>query len=174
MAIRQRKLRSQLLAWLLVPLTLLLIADAYVSYRIALGFSREAYDRSLVEVAHEVVGRLLADAHERRELARPQALHHRAAEEAVVLRADVVEALLRDACGDLGEMYGPSMFKPAMAGSSTLINTRALAAKFSTDDVIRVGRHRVTPVDRIRFSARATASAVSSRLLKSIPAKPLT
>jgi two-component system sensor histidine kinase TctE len=61
MAIRQRKLRSQLLAWLLVPLTLLLIADAYVSYRIALGFSREAYDRSLVEVAHEVALHLRAE-----------------------------------------------------------------------------------------------------------------
>lgn len=58
---RQRKLRSQLLAWLLVPLTLLLVADAYVSYRIALGFSREAYDRSLVEVAHEVALHLRAE-----------------------------------------------------------------------------------------------------------------
>ncbi|MGH8636218.1 MAG: sensor histidine kinase N-terminal domain-containing protein, partial [Burkholderiales bacterium] len=47
-------LRNQLLVWLLVPLALLLSADAYISYRVALGFSREAYDRSLIEVAHEI------------------------------------------------------------------------------------------------------------------------
>ncbi|MGH8665945.1 MAG: sensor histidine kinase N-terminal domain-containing protein [Burkholderiales bacterium] len=51
---KQRMLRNQLLVWLLVPLALLLSADAYISYRVALGFSREAYDRSLIEVAHEI------------------------------------------------------------------------------------------------------------------------
>jgi two-component system sensor histidine kinase TctE len=50
----QRLLRNQLLTWLLVPLALLLSADAYISYRVALGFAREAYDRSLIEVAHEI------------------------------------------------------------------------------------------------------------------------
>jgi two-component system sensor histidine kinase TctE len=47
-------LRHQLLVWLLVPLALLLSADAYVSYRVALNFARHAYDRSLVEIAHEI------------------------------------------------------------------------------------------------------------------------
>jgi hypothetical protein len=47
-------LRRQLLTWLLVPLTLLLIADAFVSYWITLDFSRRAYDRTLIEIAHEV------------------------------------------------------------------------------------------------------------------------
>jgi len=47
-------LRRQLLVWLLVPLLLLLSADAYVSYWVALDFSRRAYDRSLIEIAHEV------------------------------------------------------------------------------------------------------------------------
>lgn len=47
-------LRRQLLVWLLVPLALLLVADAFVSYWIALDFSRRAYDRSLIEIAHEV------------------------------------------------------------------------------------------------------------------------
>ncbi|MCC6533897.1 MAG: sensor histidine kinase N-terminal domain-containing protein [Burkholderiales bacterium] len=50
----QPRLRSQLLTWLLVPLALLLIADAFVSYWIALEFSRRAYDRSLIEIAHEI------------------------------------------------------------------------------------------------------------------------
>ena len=47
-------LRRQLLTWLLVPLTLLLLADAFVSYWITLDFSRRAYDRSLIEIAHEI------------------------------------------------------------------------------------------------------------------------
>src|SRR5690554_4526430 len=61
MPARQRMLTSQLLVWLLLPLTLLLIADAYVSYRVALGFARAAYDRSLIEVAHEIALHLRLD-----------------------------------------------------------------------------------------------------------------
>ena len=51
---RQQLLRSQLLTWLLAPLFLLLIADAAISYWIALDASRRAYDRSLVEIARGV------------------------------------------------------------------------------------------------------------------------
>ena len=47
-------LRSQLLRWLLVPLLALLLADAFVSYRISLGFAHRAYDRSLLDIAREV------------------------------------------------------------------------------------------------------------------------
>jgi two-component system, OmpR family, sensor histidine kinase TctE len=54
-------LRQQLLVWLLVPLALLLCADAYVSYRIALRFARDAYDRSLIEIAHEIALHLRVD-----------------------------------------------------------------------------------------------------------------
>jgi two-component system sensor histidine kinase TctE len=50
----QPLLRNQLLRWLLVPLALLLTADAFISYWIALDFSRRAYDRSLIEIAHEI------------------------------------------------------------------------------------------------------------------------
>jgi len=51
---RQPLLRSQLLTWLLVPLFLLLTADAAISYWIALSSSQRAYDRSLVEIARGV------------------------------------------------------------------------------------------------------------------------
>jgi len=47
-------LRTQLLTWLLVPLSMLLAADTFVSYRVALDFSQRAYDRTLVEIAREV------------------------------------------------------------------------------------------------------------------------
>jgi two-component system sensor histidine kinase TctE len=46
-------LRRQLLAWLLAPLFLLLTADTFVSYWVALSFSRGAHDRTLLEVARE-------------------------------------------------------------------------------------------------------------------------
>ena len=49
-----RKLRTQLLTWLFVPLLLLLIIDTFVSYWVAIEFSRRAYDRSLVEIAREI------------------------------------------------------------------------------------------------------------------------
>lgn len=49
-----RKLRSQLLTWLLIPLFLLLIVDSFITYSVALEFSRRAYDRSLVDVAREL------------------------------------------------------------------------------------------------------------------------
>jgi two-component system sensor histidine kinase TctE len=61
MASNQRMLRNQLLTWLLVPLALLLSADAYIGYRVALNFSREAYDRSLIEVAHEIALHVRSD-----------------------------------------------------------------------------------------------------------------
>lgn len=57
-------LRHQLLRWLLVPLSLLLTADAFFSYWMALGFSQRAYDRSLVELAREVSVHLLANGRE--------------------------------------------------------------------------------------------------------------
>lgn len=47
-------LRTQLLARLLVPLAILLVIDAIVSYAIALSFAQKAHDRALVEVAHEL------------------------------------------------------------------------------------------------------------------------
>ena len=47
-------LRRQLLGWLLIPLSLLLIADAFVSYWAALKFAQRAYDRALIEIARDV------------------------------------------------------------------------------------------------------------------------
>jgi two-component system sensor histidine kinase TctE len=47
-------LRSQLLKFLLPPLLLLLIADSFVSYWVALSFAERAYDVALVEIVREV------------------------------------------------------------------------------------------------------------------------
>jgi two-component system sensor histidine kinase TctE len=49
----QPLLRTKLLQWLLVPLALLLTADTFISYWVALRFSERAYDHALVEVARE-------------------------------------------------------------------------------------------------------------------------
>jgi len=51
---RRPLLRTQLLAWLLAPLFLLLTADTFISYWVALDFSRRAHDRTLVGVARDV------------------------------------------------------------------------------------------------------------------------
>ncbi|MDP2239330.1 MAG: sensor histidine kinase N-terminal domain-containing protein [Burkholderiales bacterium] len=53
-ATRHPLLRTQLLAWLLVPLFALLTANTFVSYWVALNFSQRAHDRTLVEIAREV------------------------------------------------------------------------------------------------------------------------
>lgn len=60
MARRDPSLRGQLLTWLLVPLALLLAADAFISYRIASSFTQRAHDRALVEIAHEIALRVRA------------------------------------------------------------------------------------------------------------------
>lgn len=64
MSAEEPLLRHQLLRWLLVPLSLLLTADAFFSYWMALGFSQRAYDRSLVELVREVSLHLLANGRE--------------------------------------------------------------------------------------------------------------
>jgi len=53
MAPERPQLRRQLLGWLLAPLVLLLSADTFVSYWVALSFSQRAHDRTLLEVARE-------------------------------------------------------------------------------------------------------------------------
>ncbi len=52
--VRRPLLRRQLLAGLLAPLFLLLAADTFISYRVALDFSQRAHDRMLAGIAREV------------------------------------------------------------------------------------------------------------------------
>lgn len=54
MSARPPQLRTQLLVWVLAPLFVLLTADTFATYWIALRFSQRAYDRSLVEIAREI------------------------------------------------------------------------------------------------------------------------
>ena len=48
------QLRTQLLAWLLVPLAALLGADAFIGYAVALNFAERGHDRALTEIARDV------------------------------------------------------------------------------------------------------------------------
>ena len=50
----QRLLRTQLLRWLLYPLLTILIIDSAVSFGLAGHFSKNAYDKALIEVGHEL------------------------------------------------------------------------------------------------------------------------
>jgi len=47
-------LRTQLLRWLLYPLLLLLALDSAIGFVLADRFSRDAYDKALIEIAHEL------------------------------------------------------------------------------------------------------------------------
>src|SRR6478735_10487053 len=49
------RLQRTLLAWLLGPLSVLLVLDAGVAYWTSLYFSNRAYDRALGEIARELV-----------------------------------------------------------------------------------------------------------------------
>jgi len=51
---RSRTLRSQLLRWLLIPLTLLFLADAFGSYVVARHLADRVYDGELLEIAREL------------------------------------------------------------------------------------------------------------------------
>ena len=50
----QPLLRTQLLRWLLVPLTALLTVDTFVGYLVAVNFAQRAYDRVLLEIARDL------------------------------------------------------------------------------------------------------------------------
>ncbi len=58
---RSRSLRSQLLRWLLVPLTLLFLADAIGSFIVARHLSDQVYDNELLEIARELTLHVKAD-----------------------------------------------------------------------------------------------------------------
>ncbi len=51
---RSGSLRTQLLRWLLIPLTLLFLADAIGSYSVARHLSDQVYDGELLEIAREL------------------------------------------------------------------------------------------------------------------------
>lgn len=47
-------LRSQLLKWLLYPLLFVLVLDSAIGFGLAARFSTDAYDKALIEIAHEL------------------------------------------------------------------------------------------------------------------------
>ena len=51
---RKFLLRTQLLRWLLYPLLVLLALDSAIGFGLAARFSRDAYDKALIEIAHEL------------------------------------------------------------------------------------------------------------------------
>src|SRR5262245_57919905 len=73
-----------------------------------------------------------------------------------------------------GDMYGPSMCMPTIAGSENLRMDRTQLENRSSEDVMRVGRNLVTPVALSASVACFNWSAVQPGVLKSTPAKPLT
>jgi two-component system sensor histidine kinase TctE len=61
MRLEERSLRAQLLTWLLVPLSLVLAADALITLRDSREFAERAYDRALLEIARDIALHLRID-----------------------------------------------------------------------------------------------------------------
>jgi two-component system sensor histidine kinase TctE len=93
---REPWLRRKLLTWLLIPLSLLLIADMFISYWVALSFSQRAYDRTLLEIAREVSLRV-GGANGRLEFDMPEAVRE-------VLFNDPSDALYYEVSASNGEV----------------------------------------------------------------------
>lgn len=69
-----RRLRTQLLRWLLLPLLALLAVDAAVSWALAHRFAQDAQDKALVEIGRELALQVRTDAQGRLQLELPEAL----------------------------------------------------------------------------------------------------
>src|SRR5262245_12325930 len=54
----ERSVRRRLLAWLLVPLAMVLVASGIFTYQASLKVAADAYDRSLLDPALAIAGRL--------------------------------------------------------------------------------------------------------------------
>ena len=52
---RRGSLRGQLLRWMLIPLSILLVLDAFGSYWFATRLADRVYDGELMEIARELV-----------------------------------------------------------------------------------------------------------------------
>src|SRR4029434_1969431 len=133
----QPLLRTQLLAWLLVPLFVLFIADTFISYWVALKFSQRAYDRSLVEIAREV------------------SLHLRPADGGLTL--DMPAEASRVLCGDpVDQIY----FAVATADNRVIAGTPIAAASGDAatgqrSEIFYDGKHNGAPVRVVELKVEA-------------------
>lgn len=130
-------LRRQLLTWLLVPLSLLLAADAFVSYWIALSFSQRAYDRALLEIAREVSLRVGGDGG-RLEFDMPEAVRE-------VLFTDPSDTLYYEVAAADG----------ALVAGDPIAPPQARAARAGGSEVYYDGTVRGIPVRVVALQMRA-------------------
>ncbi len=135
-------LRTQLLTRLLVPLALLLVADALVSYGIALSFAEKAYDRSLVEIARELVLQFHdSDGTVRRDLA--EALGR-------VRRDDPLDRIYFE----VGTIDGRTLFGDSIPGARNARKPDALELVYDHDI-------DGTPIRVVELSVAGTASSAT-------------
>jgi signal transduction histidine kinase len=59
--LKRDSLRAQLLWWLMLPLVLVLMLDAVISYRVALSFANNAYDEGLFDTASALAQQVKAE-----------------------------------------------------------------------------------------------------------------
>lgn len=134
------RLQRQLLAWLLGPLLLLLVADTFVSYRVALNFSQRAYDRGLAEVAREVSLRLRQKGEGFELEMTPEARR--------VLLSDAVDTIYFDVRTADGRMVAGDDLFPEPLGSATIADEEffydGVVGGIATDVPVRIVEREAT------------------------------
>ncbi len=147
MSAEQPLLRTQLLRWLLVPLSVLLVADAFFSYWMALRFAQHAYDRFLVELVHET------------------SLHLKTNDHGLAL--DLPEAARKVLFSDPSD----KLYYEVAAGDGTLITGRAIPAPpaghiTTAPEVLYDGRIDKEPVRIVQMQVRVQSSGVAEGLIR--------
>lgn len=59
MKFANRSIRSRLLIWLMIPIMVLWLAGAVITYGLSMGFATDAYDDGLLDSAHSIASRIL-------------------------------------------------------------------------------------------------------------------
>lgn len=130
-------MRRQLLGWLLIPLSLLLTADAFVSYWIALKFSQRAYDRALVEIARDVSLHLRGD-NGRLTLDLPEAAR-------ALLFSDPVDSVYFEIATASGQSVDGSAISPPRGSVTTTPGTETLYDGEINGIPVRIVQMHVAP-----------------------------
>jgi two-component system sensor histidine kinase TctE len=134
---KQPLLRTQLLVWLLVPLFVLLCADTFISYWIALSFSRGTHDRTLVEVARETSLYLRGT---------PNGLALDIPDDAKrLLLTDPVDHIFVALGGTDGRRISGSDITPARHDSGAKHESEILYDGLADGEPVRIVEHRIEP-----------------------------
>ena len=162
---RAPQLRGQLLRWLLVPLSLLLVADTFIGYWVASSSAERAHDRALVEIARDVAlhlrverGRVVLDLPEEARRVLFSAAQGRIAFE--VLAADGGRIAGEALPSPPSQRPGETLYDAVLDG--TPVRVVQLAARSAPGAIVRVAE---TKEQRLALTREFLASVIVPQLL---------